>query len=118
MALDKWAEALNSSSKFEISYRTKRADGSYHLCVSCAAAMKNSDEGTIEWVGSTFDIDRFVNLPVSQSDQFITGAQVRGGRGILNWSVQQLADRSGLSVSLFVASRSLTARHEAIRNSW
>ena len=61
--------------------------------------------GTIsEWQGVLLPIDdrRRLAQPVqSDTDEVpaLTGAQIRGARGLLDWSLAQLAQASGVSVS-------------------
>ena len=48
-------------------------------------------------MGTSTDIHDQKLLDFSAAPPRLTGAQMRGARGVLNWSVRQLANRAGVS---------------------
>jgi hypothetical protein len=52
-----------------------------------------------EWIGISYDITESKTWPRNLSSGMLTGAQIRAARGILNWSVRDLSERSEISGS-------------------
>jgi len=90
-------QAVAKKAAYTNEYRVRDADGNYQWRRSYVAPMLN-DDGTIrEWVG----LSLYIHSQASTAEaSLLTGAQIRAARGILNWSVRDLADRTGLSAGV------------------
>jgi PAS domain-containing protein len=98
MVLSTWAEAAQRHTPFAVTHRMQQADSSLRWYQSRAAPQLDEHGGLIAWIGVSLDIH---DLIAGQSDQAaITGAQIRGARGILNWSVRDLAEAARISVAV------------------
>jgi PAS domain-containing protein len=91
-----WASAQETKTVFIHEYRLREADGSYQWRRCYAVPMPNADGSVREWVGFSLYLHQH-RIAAGDGRAFITGAQIRAARGILNWSVRNLADRTGLS---------------------
>jgi len=98
MVLSAWEEAARQHTPFAINHRFRQADDTIRWHQSRAAPQLDEHGELIAWIGVSLDIH---DLIAGQSDQAsITGAQIRGARGILNWSVRNLALEAGVSVAV------------------
>jgi PAS domain S-box-containing protein len=89
----KWIDSIKAGLSYDLEYRVSRSDGSYGWFRSRAAPIRNPYGAPQEWVG--FVQEQFVASGTSAGE--LTGAQIRAARGILNWSVQELAEHTGVS---------------------
>ncbi|MCW5691245.1 MAG: PAS domain-containing protein [Pseudolabrys sp.] len=91
-----WAEAPEQVHSFTLDLRVLGEDDSYHWRRHYCSPIVNDDGSVREWVGLSLLINQ--EQAAAQAEPgLLTGAQIRAGRGILNWSVKDLADRTGLS---------------------
>jgi PAS domain-containing protein len=98
MVLSAWEEAARQHTPFAINHRFQQADDTMRWHQSRAAPQLDEHGELIAWIGASLDIH---DLIAGQPDQAsITGAQIRGARGILNWSVRNLALAAGVSVAV------------------
>ena len=58
---------------------------------------RSLEGGIREWLGISIDIHHEKLSISSAVSSKLTGAQLRAARGMLNWSVKQLAQRTGIS---------------------
>jgi PAS domain S-box-containing protein len=92
-------------------YRVRDRSGEYHWFRSSIAPVLNEEGTPVEWMGAaqrvagsgrepegTFTSPPQGVLPPHSNGQ-LRSWQVRAARGILGWSVRELADKSGVSVS-------------------
>lgn len=99
-SLEAWKTAAATRSPYEVEHRAKAADGTYHWFKSRAMPVLNSDGTVREWLGISVDINESRTWPTEATlDEPLTGAQIRAARGILNWSVRDLAETSRVSPS-------------------
>jgi PAS domain S-box-containing protein len=96
-------------------YRLRTRTGEYVWVHSRGVAVASSDGRIVEWIGV---VERRSLGPVSCEDdvkrpgrcddsrstgeldrQVVGGAQIRAARGLVNWSVRELSDASGVSAS-------------------
>jgi PAS domain-containing protein len=95
-----WQEAINGKTVLIVTHRILQPDGGYRWVQTRAAPLTDRDGTVVEWIGATLDIHHGgVGEPTAEATQ-LTGAQVRGARGILNWSVRELANAASTSVSV------------------
>jgi PAS domain S-box-containing protein len=94
-----WKHALATQTQYEVEHRGRAADGSYRWFKSRALPVLNADGTVREWIGITVDINDSKVWPSQQAADTITGAQLRAARGILNWSVRDLAEAASVSPS-------------------
>ncbi len=97
--LKTWASALANKAPYEIEHRARVQDGSYHWYKSRAIPLLNDDGSVREWLGISYDITESKTWPRKPASGMLTGAQIRAARGILNWSVRDLAEKAEISAS-------------------
>lgn len=95
--IDAWDTALTTHEPFEFEKRVQQSDGSYRWYRSRVAPILNADGSIRGWIGTSDDIHAEKDWSSRYAKQPLTGAQIRGARGILNWSVRDLADQAGIS---------------------
>ena len=98
MVLSAWEEAARQHTPFAINHRFRQADNTIHWHQSRAAPQLDEHGALIAWIGVSLDIHDLIAGQPGQTS--ITGAQIRGARGILNWSVRDLALAAGVSVAV------------------
>ncbi|MBB6097723.1 PAS domain S-box-containing protein [Deinobacterium chartae] len=64
--LEAWERSWRSGEPYEIEYRLRRADGTYHWFVGRAQPVNGPDGEVIEWVGTCTDIDERLRSENSQ----------------------------------------------------
>lgn len=94
-----WEEAVANKTIYSNEYRVRDADGNYRWRRNCVAPLLNDDGSIREWVGLSLFVHQQPSVESGES-AILTGAQIRAARGILNWSVRDLASRTGLSVGV------------------
>jgi hypothetical protein len=104
-----WNKAIEVVEPFEFEKRVRQADGSYRWVRSRVAPILNADGSVRGWIGTSDDINAEKDWS-SSGTRPLTGAQIRGARGILNWSVRDLADRAEISPAVI---RRLEERDDA-----
>ena len=90
--------ATANKTSYTNEYRLLGPDGTYKWRRSYAAPLLNEDGSIREWVGQSLYIHQ-QGLERAETSN-LTGAQIRAARGILNWSVRDLAGRTGLSAGV------------------
>ncbi len=105
-------QAVAKRTAYTNEYRTRDAEGNYQWRRSYVAPMLNDDGTVREWIGLSLYIHSQAATD-GASASLLTGAQIRAARGILNWSVRDLADRTGLSAGVV---RRLEANDGANKN--
>lgn len=96
-ALKDWSLSVESGLPYKVEHRLLQPDATYRWFSSHAVPILNQDGDVQEWIGVSTDVhdEKLLGLPAEASR--ITGAQMRAARGILNWSVRQLADQTSVS---------------------
>jgi PAS domain S-box-containing protein len=93
------SRSLAEKSVYRASYRLRMQDGRYDRFLSQAVPVLD-DKGTlVEWVGALVPTEKSNGSKSDPAPQQLNGALVRAARGLLNWSIQDLADASSVSVS-------------------
>jgi DNA-binding XRE family transcriptional regulator len=94
-----------------VDYRVRSLAGDYRWFRSRSAPVLRADGSVAEWIGiseplaaSPAAADRNGEagtrpVPAALGPQLVSGAQVRAARAIVNWSVRDLAEASGVSSS-------------------
>jgi PAS domain S-box-containing protein len=95
----RWQDAIARGEKYEEEHRIWIASGEYHWVLTRAHPVRGDAGEIVEWIGFTRDIHaeklwRSKNEPCA-----ITGAQLRAGRALLNWSVRDLSEHSQISAA-------------------
>jgi PAS domain S-box-containing protein len=100
-AMQTWNRAVSKGDIFDAEFRIRRRTGEYRWYNCRGAPVRNGDGSIREWVGLCIDIhERKVWAPASNAGSAkLTGAQIRAARGLLNWSVRDLADVAKVSAS-------------------
>ncbi len=96
-ALKTWAESAETGRPYKVEHRLRWPDGAYRWFRCMAVPITNPDRSIREWVGITIDVHQEKLSTLPDGSLRLTGAQMRGARGMLNWSVKQLALRTGIS---------------------
>jgi PAS domain S-box-containing protein len=99
--LEQLEYARSTKSAFEAEHRTRMPDGEYRWRLTRASPIFAPDHSIIEYIGVTIDIEgkkRHQEAKIADTGA-TTGAQMRGGRGILNWSVRDLSVAADISVA-------------------
>ena len=95
--------ALASNGVFNVDYRVMTRDGVYRWFNARSAPVRDPSGAIREWQGVLLPIEGHDRPVVEDAggDEVptLTGAQIRGARGLLDWSLAQLAAASGVSVS-------------------
>jgi PAS domain S-box-containing protein len=99
-ASQRWKSAMGSHSAFELEFRLHRADGVYRWLRARGCPIFNSDGILHEWMVVAIDIHEQKVWSAATEFSGITGAQLRAARGLLNWSVRQLAEAASVSASV------------------
>lgn len=89
-----WDKAVATKTGYTNEYRVRDAHGRYKWRRSYVTPIFNDDGSVREWIG----LSLYVHAREATAEtSILTGAQIRAARGILNWSVRDLADRTGLA---------------------
>ena len=95
-----WKDAVGRGERYDKEYRLRGTDGQYRAVRAFAAPVRGKDGKIFEWAGMTVELhSRRDPTGKSSSELKLTGAQLRAGRALLNWSVKDLADHAGVSPS-------------------
>ena len=92
-----WKCAVTQKRTFEVVHRIRHPDGTYTWRRSQGEPILDDKGNVKEWLGLNVDVEqRTANASRPQLNR-ITGAQIRAARGLLKWSVMDLAEQSGVS---------------------
>jgi len=98
-----WQSAVGQKAVYKIAFRVRSPEGGYSWMESRATPILNLDGSIQEWIGLCLDVSGGRQAESDVVDHAsappLTGAQVRAARGMLNWSVEDLARASGISTS-------------------
>lgn len=94
---ESWHSALARASTFQLEFRLHRIGGTYRWMRARGSPRFNGDGSVREWMVVCVDIHEQKVWSPAIEFLAITGAQLRAARGILNWSVRDLADTAGIS---------------------
>lgn len=99
--LQAWSEAVETKRDYIVEHRGRQPDGSYRWMMSRASPIVMETGVVREWVGLSADIHDRKVWPAGSDEPhaILTGAQLRAARGILNWSVRELAQAAAVSSS-------------------
>jgi PAS domain-containing protein len=94
------AHSAAARKPFKIMLRFRSADGGYRLRNSRVAPICDGRGEVMEWVGISPDPqDSEAEFDSTTGSRTPTGSQLRGARGMLRWSVADLAQAAGVSVA-------------------
>ena len=96
-----WNAAITLKNEYQVDHRVRQPDGSYRWMLSRAAPIMLETGAVREWVGMSSDIHDSKVWPATSGNEqsVLTGAQIRAGRGVVNWSVRQLSEAAKISSS-------------------
>lgn len=95
-----WNAALARGAPIDMEIRVRCADGAYRWFNNRGAPLLDKAGTVAEWMGMLLAIDRTgagEGIPPTAAP--LTGAVSRGARGLLDWSISDLAAAAGLSVA-------------------
>lgn len=101
---------IQAGAPFQFEYRVHLPNDSYRWYSTHAAPIKNPDASVRGWIGVCTDIHERRVWSRENNALALTGPQIRSARGLLNWSVRDLADISGISPAVI---RRLEERDDA-----
>ena len=84
-ALKSWATSAETGRRYHVEHRLRQPDGSYRWFRCMAVPVMDSEGGIREWIGISIDVHHEKLLSRHVSASKLTGAQIRGARGMLNW---------------------------------
>ena len=87
-------EAGRERRSFEVVHRVRQADGGFKWKRSTGRPLLDDGGNIKDWLGISVDLERGA---ARGGDQRITGAQIRAARGLVRWSVMDLAQAAGTS---------------------
>ncbi|NJR75233.1 MAG: response regulator, partial [Scytonema sp. CRU_2_7] len=87
--LERWTHAMQTGQPYEITHRIKRADGSYHWCISRAVLTRDEQQASVRWVGYAVDIEsqKQVEASLLWSEARLKFAQHAAHAGIWDWDM-------------------------------
>jgi PAS domain-containing protein len=87
-------EALREKRSYDVVHRIRQTDDSFKWKRSTGHPILDGGGDIKEWLGISVDLER----PAARAGTHrITGAQIRAARGLLRWSVMDLANAAGIS---------------------
>ena len=97
-----WRLALDQCGPYAVRHRMRLRSGEYRWFVAHSAPILNADGSVKRWVGACIDVHELgdpLHQPSSaaSSATLIGGDHLRAARGLLNWSVRELASRAGVT---------------------
>jgi PAS domain S-box-containing protein len=93
-----WSSAVSAQVPYECEHRLRVPDGSYRWHRSRAMPIMKAGNTVQEWVGISIDIHEQKIWPAGRGkSDALTGFQIRAGRGMLKWSVRDLAEKARTS---------------------
>ncbi|WP_245471141.1 PAS domain-containing protein [Bradyrhizobium genosp. SA-3] len=99
-ALRIWAAAVETGQPYDVEHQLRQSDGSYRWYHCRAVPIPDADGGIREWLGISTDVNQQRPSIQQAAPSRLTGTQLRAARGMLNWSVKQLAARTGISAAV------------------
>jgi PAS domain S-box-containing protein len=96
-ALKIWTDSVEAGRPYKVEHRLLQPDGGYRWFRCSAVPILTPDGSIQEWMGMSADVHDQKLSDLSDPPSRLTGAQMRAARGILNWSVRQLAEQAGVS---------------------
>lgn len=96
--LEAWSSAVSAQIPYECEHRLRAPDGSFRWHRSRAMPVTKTGNAIQEWIGISIDIHEQKIWPTAPAKPgALTGFQIRAGRGMLKWSVRDLAEKTGIS---------------------
>ncbi|MGY3356992.1 DNA-binding transcriptional regulator YiaG [Bradyrhizobium sp. GM0.4] len=99
-ALRSWTASVETGRRYSVEHRLREPDNTYRWYHCTAVPVTNADGSIQEWMGLSIDVHQEKLSVQHAATSQLTGAQLRAARGILNWSVKQLAARTGISSAI------------------
>ncbi len=98
---DAYRSALEETGPYGADYRIRTADGRYRRYRARSAVVRDASGLEREWQGVLLPLDGDPRPGEAGEDDAVplSGDHIRGARGLLDWSLAQLAAASGVSVS-------------------
>ena len=87
-------EAGREKRSYDVVHRVRQADGGFKWKRSTGRPLLDDGGNIKEWLGISVDLERGA---ARGGNQRITGAQIRAARGLVRWSVMDLAQAAGTS---------------------
>lgn len=94
-----WQVARQEKRAGSCEHRVLQPDGSYRWARTRAAPLLDGANDLVGWEGLSEDIHNDRDWTATAAAHLLTGAQIRGARGILNLSVRDLAERATTTVA-------------------
>ena len=100
---DAYRSALEQVSPYRADFRIRTPEGRYRRYMARSAVVRDPSGLEREWQGVLLPLDGDSRHPRGEAGDddaaALTGDHIRGARGLLDWSLAQLAAASGVSVS-------------------
>lgn len=92
-----WRTAIAEGERYEAQYRIRRTDGHYLPVTSRGLALRGPDGEIDGWMGILMQTG--LDGPAAGAVSAVDAEQFRAARALLDWTAQDLAAASGLSLS-------------------
>ncbi|PYE24015.1 PAS domain-containing protein [Rhizobium sp. PP-CC-3A-592] len=120
-----WAECTRTGQPYSIDLRIRCLAGGFRRYLMRGAPLCNADGSVREWIGvliETAPLTSTVSAPPVDAVKALDGAHIRAARALLDWNVEDLSLKAGVSVSTIrrlehgTGNRTRLPHVEAIRN--
>lgn len=98
--LHAWSSAVAAQIPYECEHRLRGLDGSFRWYRSRAMPVTKAGNAVQEWVGISIDIHEQKSWPIPTASGALTAFQIRAARGMLKWSVRDLAEKAETSPAI------------------
>lgn len=96
--LKEFQHAIEAKAAVTREHRILQADSTYRWRRSIWSPVFDSSQNLKEFVSISIDIEKEKTVPTSKDvGGLVTGAQIRAGRALVRWSVQNLSDASSVT---------------------
>ncbi|MBO9102284.1 PAS domain-containing protein [Rhizobium sp. K1/93] len=112
---DAWRDAILRRAQLEFTIRVKMLDGSYQRRHSRAQPLLDVNGAILQWIGYSVAMKEKMVPPAIQD--FLTSAQIRAARALLDWTAPELAERAIVSFSTVrrMEQKASSVRQESLR---
>jgi PAS domain S-box-containing protein len=95
--MEAWTKSIALRTNYHSAFRVKLKDGTYRWFNAKGAPVVNVDGEVKEWIGILTGGSETSSF--SENSRWLTGAQARAARAILNWTVKDISEAAKVSIS-------------------
>lgn len=101
--LEVWAESVRTGKPYQVVYRIKMKSGEYRQFNVVGAPLQRASGEIDQWFGVCFDLGEGLRTTGLESacevQHQLTPSKLRAARALADWTVEQLAAKSGVSTT-------------------